>query len=124
MKTLGIVSMLGCVGLFLLTSCTGEGNPPLEGRWEGLFMEEFRTVLNFEAGKSGKAFVLMYDGQQEIQNDELSQVKLAGSKLSFFIEAKETHFKGTLNDDHSEISGIFVFPDGSEHPFKAKQARD
>ena len=32
------------------------------------------------------------------------------------IPAKETAFEGKLNDDLSQFSGDFIFPDGSRHP--------
>jgi hypothetical protein len=90
----------------------------MEGQWEGIFMEQFKVEFhistNENMGISGK--IKMYDGSTMIQNDELNAIKCDNLQITFMIPAKETAFEGKLNDDLSQFSGDFIFPDGSRHP--------
>jgi hypothetical protein len=93
------------------------------GSWEGMFMSDYRTVIQLdysdEKGYSGK--ILMYDGTLQIQDDQIFKIQVKENRLTFYIQAKETHYEGTFNEDITELSGIFIFPDGSEHALTAKK---
>lgn len=93
------------------------------GSWEGMFMSDYRAVIQLdysdEKGYSGK--ILMYDGTLQIQDDQIFKILVKENRLTFYIQAKETHYEGTFNEDITELSGIFTFPDGSEHALTAKK---
>ena len=82
--------------------------------WEGTFMEQFRVQLSFDG--LGTGTIKMYDGAAEIQHDGLIKVVIKESEITFNIPAKQTEFKGRLNQAGQQISGNFVFPDGSLQP--------
>lgn len=96
---------------------------PAEGHWEGLFMDDFKTIVKLEPdGESSyNGSIQMFDGMGEIQNDKLSKISFENGKLSFFIEAKQTDFKGTIDEDFSKLSGNFIFPDDSLHPIELQK---
>jgi hypothetical protein len=83
-------------------------------------MDDFRTVIQLkstgENSYTGK--ILMWDGAQQIQEDEIFKIVIKDKELSFYIMAKETHFEGEFNEGFTELSGHFVFPDGSLHSLK------
>ena len=91
---------------------------PLSGQWEGNFMEDFRTLLDITSPSAGvySGTILMFSGPQMIQNDPLDEIRVTGLELTFLIPAKETSFKGRIDEDSITLSGQFLFPDGSEHP--------
>lgn len=88
----------------------------VEGFWEGEFMpgNEFLLMLSFQTqnGKlSGR--ILLFQGEKQIQDDELTRIRVDKDRLSFFIEAKQTVFDGKIEAEKGQISGDFKFPDGS-----------
>lgn len=90
--------------------------------WEGYFMNDYRTVLKFiDSDEVMSGTVQMFSGDNMIQNDRLSEIEIVGNSLSFYIEAKETQFKGKFEADHTILTGNFIFPDGSRHPFSAER---
>jgi len=97
---------------------------PYSGIWEGTFMNDFRTAILLDlqenGGYAGK--ILMYSGDQQIQNDEITLIQVNKQALSFYIAAKETTFQGTFDPALTELSGTFVFPDKSEHPLVVRKA--
>jgi hypothetical protein len=103
--------------VFFLICNIGNSQNKFIGSWEGIFMKEFRIHINFNAvndhSYTGK--LVMYSGENRIQNDELSEISLQGNKLKFMIPAKETEFNGVFNENRTELKGNFIFPDGSEH---------
>lgn len=110
-------------GLIVLSSLSYSTTPAYSqesfaGNWEGMFMDDFRTLIKLERDTlqnfSGR--ILMYDGEKQIQDDELFKISIQENKLTFYIMAKETHYKGELNSSTGELTGIFIFPDNSEHP--------
>jgi len=104
-----------------------QAQDPYSGIWEGKFMQDFSTAILLEAsdGETYRGKILMYSGEMRIQDDELSKVSIKNKTLTFYIAAKETTFKGTFNEELKELSGIFVFPDKSEHPLVVrKKAED
>jgi hypothetical protein len=101
----------------LLAGQAVQAQDPYTGMWEGKFMQDFHTAILLEAsdGDSYQGKILMYSGEVRIQDDELSRISIENNTLTFYIAAKETLFKGTFNEEHEELSGMFVFPDESEH---------
>lgn len=93
------------------------------GTWEGYFMKEFKTaiILDHQNENSYTGKILMFSGENRIQDDELSGITIESRNLSFYIAAKETTFKGTFNEENTELSGHFIFPDQSEHPLIVKR---
>ena len=90
----------------------------LTGLWEGLFMDQFRTeiLIRSNEDKILSGIIKMYDGSVMIQEDELINIEYDNRIISFMIPAKETTFEGEFNEDLSQFSGEFIFPDGSRHP--------
>ena len=88
------------------------------GSWEGIFMNDFRTLiqLEYDTAQTYSGRILMYDGEIEIQDDEIFKISIQENKLSFYIMAKETHYNGELDPSNGKLKGIFIFPDNSEHP--------
>ena len=80
---------------------------PVEGNWEGLFMDDFKTIVILESDGDGSftGTIQMFDGMGEIQNDKLSKITLENQNLTFFIVAKETNFEGTFQEGKSKLSG-------------------
>ncbi|MEN8229740.1 MAG: hypothetical protein ABFS38_16380 [Bacteroidota bacterium] len=120
MKMSYVVSKISflTIAVLVLLSNTALSQKQCTGNWEGKFMGDFRTLLKFDTSEenhyTGK--IVMFSGTSIIQDDEISKVTLNDTRLSFRIEAKETDFKGDFSKDFSELSGHFIFPDGSEHP--------
>lgn len=63
----------------------------------------------------------MYSGEDRIQDDKLSKISIENRSLSFYIDAKETSFKGTFNEMNTELSENFIFPDNTKHPLVVKK---
>jgi len=103
------------------------GYEAIEGYWEGEFMpgNNLTLVLDFYHKVSGKDHgrVLLFEGGQQIQDDPLKRITLTGNQLTFYIEAKQTPFKGEINGDSLQIRGNFYFPDGSIHPLVVKKIK-
>jgi hypothetical protein len=77
-------------------------------------------ILPAEKGYAGN--IVMYSGRQIIQDDPITEISIEGNLLSFFIPAKETRFSGSFNEEITSLKGIFIFPDGSEHPFEVHRS--
>ncbi len=114
--------------LALLILCLGtpEANSQDQaaGSWEGKFMGDFRTVIELRSPQENRleGKILMFSGENIIQDDPISSVRIDNGNLTFRIEAKETGFEGSFNKDYSELSGHFIFPDGSRHPLLVRKA--
>lgn len=92
----------------------------INGNWEGTFMNDFKAMVHFTANdlNQSEGDIKMFSGENKIQDDQINKVKLSGYECSFFIPAKETTFNGNFNEQMTELSGEFIFPDGSRHPIK------
>jgi len=114
------------MALLLLLSNTAVSQKQCTGSWEGTFMGDFRTILklNISEENSYTGKIVMFSGSSIIQDDEISKIAINDTRLSFLIEAKESEFKGTFNEDFSELSGHFIFPDGSEHAIALCKKKD
>ncbi|MDB4584297.1 S41 family peptidase, partial [Draconibacterium sp.] len=90
------------------------------GSWEGVFMNDFNTKIEFNSEENNNytGRIQMFSGGKVIQDDPISKINSTQHLLTFRIESKETDFKGKFNNDITELSGVFVFPDKSEHPLK------
>jgi len=112
-----VISVLCIVSQNLIaqTSCTGQ--------WVGKFMGDYKTKITLESRGSGSytGTIYMWADGVMIQDDALSVIKVDDKELTFYIQAKETHFKGEFNEDVSELSGNFTFPDKSLHPINMKK---
>jgi hypothetical protein len=101
---------------FLFTSLAGQDNS-LAGKWEGIFMDQFRMVITFKQKDPNKysGNLKMYQDHQLIQDDGLTDIRLISNQVSFYIPAKNTPFSGELMAAGKAINGRFTFPDGSKH---------
>jgi len=95
------------------------------GIWKGLFWEEYATVLQLDLSNPDipSGTIQMFDSESKIQDDGLARIRVEDHRLFFYIPAKDTEFEGTLDEQFSVMEGKFVFPDGSEHTFKATKDR-
>ena len=127
MKTQGrfFVSRVLVISVLCIVSQNLIAQDPCAGRWEGKFMEDYPTLITLESNESGSysGNIKMYANGDMIQDDALYVIKLSGRELSFYIQAKETHFKGELSEDGSELSGKFTFPDKSLHPISLQKVK-
>ena len=114
-----VISVLCIVSQMLIAQ------DPCAGRWEGKFMEDYLTVITLESSESGSytGNIKMYADGDMIQDDELFVIKVSGNELTFYIQAKETHFKGKFDEDVSGLSGNFTFPDKSLHPISLHKVK-
>ena len=120
-----IVAILLIAGIQCSEQSEIPGYENVEGYWEGEFMpgNNLTLVLDFhrQITVKGHGRLLLYEGEQQIQEDVLRNIIVNGKELSFYIEAKQTPFKGEINADSQEIRGNFYFPDGSVHPLIVKK---
>jgi len=125
MKKVKIISKTGlmCLWVLLLVYQTSYAQSPYTGIWEGNFMEQFKTVLLLDQveGSEYAGKIIMFSGENRIQDDELSKISIENSELSFYIASKESSFKGTFNETNTELSGNFIFPDNSRHPLSVRK---
>lgn len=127
MKKHSFISKSGLITLWVLCllyqPAQAQSPDPYSGIWEGSFMKDFKTTLLLDfkddGGYAGK--ILMYSGNNQIQNDEITRISIENGSLGFYIADKETTFKGTFNEALTEISGHFVFPDKSVHPLVVRK---
>ena len=122
--------LLCFTGIFLTillafsVNMAAQGNESFMGNWEGMFMNDFKTLIQLESDTtqhiSGR--IILYDGEIQIQDDQLFKISIQENTLTFYIMAKETHYKGELDTASGELNGIFIFPDDSEHPLTVKKA--
>jgi C-terminal processing protease CtpA/Prc len=119
-----IIVMVGC--LLLLFAPATFSQTHFRGNWEGLFMNDFKTIVEFKVDKndnySGK--IQMFSGNNLIQDDEITKISISQNFLTFKIESKNTEFKGEFNNEFSELEGNFIFPDNSLHPIKLLKIKD
>ena len=99
--------------LLLLISCSKA--PPVSGTWEGTFMDKYPIEIEFRALEEGgvSGVLRLWDGDMQIQNDQLTKIKANRDQFTFYIPAKQTQFIGLLEGE--KISGHFIFPDRSKH---------
>ena len=125
MKTMGQITGLIATGLLIMVTVniSAQEKDSFVGSWEGYFMNDFKTLIQLECDSAQKftGRILMFDGTKQIQDDELFKISIEEYRLTFYIMAKETHYKGELNPSNGELSGIFIFPDDSEHPLTLKK---
>jgi len=125
MKKVKVLSKTGlmCLWVLLLVYETTQAQSPYTGMWEGNFMEQFKTVILLDQlegnGYAGK--IIMFSGENRIQDDEISKITIVNRTLSFYIASKESSFKGTFNESDTELSGNFIFPDDSRHPLTVRK---
>lgn len=112
--------------LLMLFTFTSYSQINIKGSWEGMFMIDFRAVVNFTSGDEDQLVgnIKMFAGENKIQDDEIINIILSGDKVSFYIPAKETTFEGNINDQMTELSGGFIFPDGSNNPIHLIKSKD
>ena len=131
MSTKSFPSVLILAGLLFISGmqCSQKSTIPgyenIEGYWEGEFLagDNLTLVLDFHKAITGTGHgrILLYEGERQIQDDPLKNITLDGKQLSFYIEAKQTPFKGEINTDSLQIRGNFYFPDGSVYPLIVKK---
>jgi len=129
MKKLCIISKSGLITLWVLCllyqPAQAQPQDPYTGVWEGTFMNDFRTAILFDLQEDGEyaGKILMYSGENQIQNDEITRISIENGTLGFYIADKESTFSGTFNEALTELSGKFVFPDKSEHPLVVRKVQ-
>jgi hypothetical protein len=125
MKNKTYITKLGLITYWaLLPWClSAQAQDPYKGIWEGNFMEQFKTVILLDQAENAEYIgkILMYSGENRIQDDELTKISIENSEISFYIAAKETSFKGFFNESNTELSGNFIFPDESKHPLAVRK---
>lgn len=92
------------------------------GTWEGVFMNDFDVLINFDGNNQGN--IKMIAGGNIIQNDKITDIKLTNNEFTFYIPDKETPFIGSFNDQITELTGEFIFPDGKNHAIQLKRKMD
>jgi len=119
-----IVSRVLMISVLCIVSQNLIAQTPYTGQWVGKFMGDYKTLIVLESDGSGsyEGTIYMWADGVRIQDDALSVIKLNDKELTFYIQAKETHFKGEFNADVSELSGNFTFPDKSLHPISLQKA--
>ncbi|MEN8203277.1 MAG: hypothetical protein ABFS28_11825 [Bacteroidota bacterium] len=120
-----IVSRVLVISVLCIVSQNLSAQNPCTGRWEGKFMGDYKTIITLESNGSDSysGHIYMYAQGEMIQDDALSVIRVIGQELTFYIQAKETHFKGEFNEDVSELSGNFSFPDQSLHPISLQKVK-
>ena len=89
MKKIRVLTKAGlmCLWVLLLVYETTQAQSPYTGMWEGDFMEQFKTVILLDqtddSAYAGK--IIMYAGENRIQDDELSKITIENRTLSFYI---------------------------------------
>ncbi len=110
----------------LVTFQEGYSQSNFIGKWEGTFMNNFITVVNFNTndhiGYEGN--IKMFSGEVVIQDDKIVNINRSEDRFTFDIPAKETSFKGNFNKEMTELTGDFIFPDGSIHPIQLIKSMD
>lgn len=96
-------------GLLLVAACSSSRDElawaPVKGYWEGTFMPEsgmnLTLVLHFPPDEGGRqsARVLLWQDRMQIQDDPLTNVRMRGDSLWFYIRAKSTPFAGRFHAD-------------------------
>jgi len=130
MKKISIPSKSGLITLWVLCllyqHAQSQTPNAYTGIWGGNFMEQFKTVILLDQADQSTYFgkIMMYSGENLIQDDELSNISIDSNKLSFYIAAKETSFTGTFNEMLTELSGKFIFPDNSKHPLLVNKYKE
>jgi len=96
------------------------------GIWEGVFMDDFKTKIEFtrDTNNRNEGKIEMFSGSNKIQDDPISKITINGNLITFHIESKNTDFKGEFNGENSELTGVFIFPDNSEHPLKLSKQKN
>jgi hypothetical protein len=110
----------------LITFQNAYSQTSLIGKWEGIFMNDFKTQVIFSANNQNQieGNIKMFAGENMIQDDEIDSIYLSRNQLTFYIPAKETTFQGSLNGQMTTLSGDFVFPDGSKHAIQLIKSLD
>lgn len=108
---------------FLFTIQTAYGQVHFTGKWEGIFMNDFLARIDFGVNNENlyEGNLTMFAGNDLIQDDKIVDIQLLNKKITFYIPDKETLFEGSFDDLISELSGEFIFPDGSRHAIQLKR---
>jgi len=106
--------------LLMQVSKTTFSQPRFLGTWEEMFMEDFSTILEIKVLDNGEyaGTIKMFSGENVIQNDPVTKVSETDYQLTFYIQAKDTEFKGQFDTDYARLKGEFIFPDKSKHPIE------
>jgi hypothetical protein len=96
------------------------------GDWTGIFMNDFKAIVNFRINDQNlyEGNIKMFAGGNTIQDDKIIDINLLENKFTFYIPAKKTSFEGSFNDQMTELSGFFIFPDGSKHAIQLNKSMD
>lgn len=86
-------------------------------------MNDFKTIVDFSTNDQNQfeGSIKMFAGENIIQDDALIRISLSNDQFTFYIPDKETSFEGAFSNGKTELSGEFIFPDGSRHPIELKR---
>lgn len=120
-----LAALLLIAGMQCSKQSTLPGYENIKGFWEGEFMpgNNLTLVLDFhpQITGTGRGRILLFEEDHQIQEDPLKNIALDGKQLTFYIESKQTQFKGEIDTDSLQIRGNLYFPDGSVHPLVVKK---
>jgi len=118
-----LIYLVISAGFFAFSIQTGHCQANFIGTWEGIFMNDFRAGINFSNNDENKyeGNIKMFSGNNLIQDDQIKDISLINKDFKFYIPAKETLFEGSFNDLVTELTGEFIFPDGSKHAIQLKR---
>ena len=108
---------------YLIAVKASYGQINFVGVWEGIFMKDFKVIIEFNAVDQNQAEgnIKMMAGNNIIQNDSITDIERNNQEFKFFIPDKQTPFTGNFNNRTSELSGVFIFPDSSKHAILLKK---
>ena len=92
----------------------------IAGKWKGKFMDQFDLELVLKVNEKNQltGTIRLFDDDQQIQDDPLSDIKVTEGRIYFTIPSKKTDFEGIWRIGQDEIEGNFIFPDQSKHPLR------
>ena len=96
------------------------------GNWEGVFMNDFKVNIVFEINENDhiQGNIKIFGNENLIQDDRITEITLNNEHCEFYIPDKETNFIGIFNKNFTQLSGEFVFPDGSKHVLNVERRND
>ncbi len=126
MTTISRISIIILMFLGLFPRANAEKNDQISGKWTGKFMDQFDLELLLKVNESNQftGIIRLFDGDQQIQDDPLADIKISGNLIFFTIPSKKTDFEGIYRVDQKVIEGNFIFPDQSRHPLRVRKSEN
>ena len=89
MKKHSFISKSGLITLWVLSllyqPAQAQSPNPYTGIWEGSFMNDFKTalLLDLKEDSTYAGKILMFSGDNQIQNDEITRISIENGTLGF-----------------------------------------